>query len=59
MPLGCHIVTVTSDIVRKIPLIGKDLHELSLAAVQMFYDDACRSGYPLELEEQAVGSVRN
>jgi transaldolase len=58
--IGCHIVTVTSDIVRKIPLIGKDLHELSLETVQMFYDDAARSGYKLELtlEEQPVGSVR-
>ncbi|MGB8114465.1 MAG: transaldolase [Candidatus Sulfotelmatobacter sp.] len=58
--IGCHIVTVTSDIVKKIPLIGKDLQELSLETVQMFYDDAARSGYKLELapEEQPVGSVR-
>ncbi len=59
--IGCHIVTVTSDIVKKIALIGKDLHELSLETVQMFYDDAARSGYKLELapEEQPVGSVRS
>jgi transaldolase len=59
--IGCHIVTITSDIVRKIPLIGKDLHDLSLETVQMFYDDAARSGYKLELapEEQAVGANRD
>jgi transaldolase len=58
--IGCHIVTVTSDIVKKIPLIGKDLQELSLETVQMFYDDAARSGYKLELapEDEPVESVR-
>jgi transaldolase len=58
--IGCHIVTVTSDILKKIPLIGKDLNELSLETVRMFYDDAARSGYRLELapEEQPVGSSR-
>lgn len=56
--IGCHIVTVTSDILKKIPLVGKDLHDLSLETVQMFYDDATRSGYKLELaqEERSVES---
>jgi transaldolase len=57
--IGCHVITVTSDVLRKIPLIGKDLHDFSLETVQMFYNDALRSGYKLDLtrEEQTVGSL--
>jgi transaldolase len=57
--IGCHVITLTSDILKKIRLIGKDLHDLSLETVQMFYDDAARSGYKLELalEEHPVGST--
>jgi transaldolase len=58
--IGCHIITVTSDVLKKIPLIGKDLHDFSLETVQMFYNDAADSGYRLELtaEEQLVGSEK-
>jgi len=45
--IGCHIITVTSDILKKLTLIGKDLDELSLETVKMFYDDATRAGYEL------------
>ena len=57
--IGCHIITVTSDILKKIDLIGRDLHDFSLETVQMFYDDATRSGYKLKAveEEQPVGSI--
>jgi transaldolase len=57
--IGCHIITVTSDILKKLSLIGKDLHDFSLETVQMFHDDAARSGYTLELaaEERPVGSL--
>jgi transaldolase len=57
--IGCHVITVTSDVLKKIPLIGKDLHDFSLETVQMFYNDAVRSGYRLDLtrEEQTVGSL--
>lgn len=41
---GCHIITVTHDILKKIPLVGKDLKEFSLETVRMFYDDARASG---------------
>jgi transaldolase len=47
--IGCHIITVTSDVLKKISLIGKDLHEFSLETVRMFHDDAARSSYTLEL----------
>lgn len=46
--IGCHIITVTSDLLKKVNLIGKDLHDFSLETVQMFHDDAARSGYTLE-----------
>jgi transaldolase len=46
--IGCHIITVTSDVLKKIDLIGKDLHQFSLETVRMFHDDAARSGYTLE-----------
>jgi len=45
---GCHIITVTNDILRKLHLIGKDLSDYSLETVKMFYDDGVKSGYALE-----------
>lgn len=38
---GCHIITITHDIFKKLSLIGKDLNEFSLETVKMFYDDIC------------------
>ena len=46
--IGCHIITVTNDILKKLALVGKDLHDYSLETVKMFYDDAVKSGYTLE-----------
>jgi transaldolase len=45
--IGCHIITATPDILKKISLHGKDLHDYSLETVQMFYDDARKSGFTL------------
>ncbi|MCI0604812.1 transaldolase [bacterium] len=45
--IGCHILTATTDILKKLELIGKDLNELSLETVKMFYDDATKAGYHL------------
>lgn len=45
--VGCHIITATPDILRKLDLVGKDLHEYSLETVRMFYDDARKAGYRL------------
>jgi transaldolase len=42
---GCHIITITNDILKKTPLFGKDLSQLSLETVQMFYSDAQSAGY--------------
>jgi transaldolase len=41
---GCHIITVTPDLLRKLDLLGKDLHQFSLETVRMFYDDALSAG---------------
>ena len=38
--IGCHIITVTPDLLAKLTLFGKDLDEFSLDTVQMFHDDA-------------------
>jgi transaldolase len=45
--VGCHIITVTADILRKLPLIGRNLEEYSLETVKMFYDDANAAGFSL------------
>lgn len=42
---GCHIITITNDILKKVPQMGKDLNQLSLETVQMFYSDAQSAGY--------------
>ena len=43
----CDIITVTPDIIKKLPMLGKDLTQLSLETVQMFYNDAQSAGYKI------------
>ena len=45
--IGCHIITVTADLLKKLPLVGKDLAAYSLDTVKMFHDDARQAGYTL------------
>ncbi len=45
--IGCHIITATHDILRKIPLLGKGLDQYSLDTVKMFHADAESAGYVL------------
>ena len=45
--IGCHIITVSHDILKKLSLVGKDLNEYSLDTVKMFYNDAREAGYTL------------
>ena len=45
--VGCHIITATSDVLKKLDLFGKDLHDYSQETVQMFYDDAVKSRFAL------------
>jgi transaldolase len=43
--IGCHIITVTHDILGKLALVGKDLDDYSLETVRMFHDDAAAAGF--------------
>ena len=45
--VGCHIITVTPDLLKKVELIGKDLGDFSLDTVKMFHRDAADAGYQL------------
>jgi transaldolase len=45
--IGCHIITVTHDLLKKLSLVGKDLDEFSLDTVKMFYSDAQKAGFKL------------
>lgn len=45
--IGCHIITVTNDILKKLALIGKDLGDYSLDTVKMFFDDGKKAGFTL------------
>lgn len=45
---GCHIITVTQDLLDKLQTVGKDLSEFSLETVRMFYEDAKAAGYAIE-----------
>ena len=45
--IGCHIITVTNDILKKLSQVGYDLDEYSLDTVKMFYSDARAAGYTL------------
>jgi transaldolase len=45
--IGCHIITVTNDLLKKLDLIDKDLNGYSLDTVRMFYDDAKAAGFKL------------
>jgi transaldolase len=45
--IGCHIITVTNDILQKLSLVGRDLSEYSLDTVKMFYNDGVAAGFEL------------
>jgi transaldolase len=45
--IGCHIITVTHDILKKLDFVGRDLDDFSLETVRMFHDDAQRAGFTI------------
>jgi transaldolase len=45
--IGCQIITVTGDLLKKLCLLGKSLDDYSLETVKMFYDDARAAGFSL------------
>jgi transaldolase len=45
--VGCHIITMTHDLLAKLKNLGKDLDQFSLETVQMFHNDATAAGFAL------------
>jgi transaldolase len=45
--IGCHVITVTHDLLEKLGSLGRDLDEFSLATVKMFFEDGQAAGYSL------------
>lgn len=47
--IGCHIITATNDILKKLELIGKNLEDYSLETVQMFHRDAVKADFKIAI----------
>ncbi len=45
--IGCHIITITHDLLKKLDGLGKGLERFSLETVRMFHDDALAAGFTL------------
>ncbi|HYW26495.1 MAG TPA: transaldolase [Terriglobales bacterium] len=45
--IGCHVITVTHDLLKKLPLLGRALEQHSLDTVRMFHTDAVAAGFTL------------
>lgn len=45
--IGCHIITMTNDILQKLSVVGRDLGDYSLDTVKMFYGDGKAAGFSL------------
>jgi len=52
--IGCHIITVTPEILKKLDLVNRDLEEISLDTVRMFRNDALNAGLTLPEEGKPV-----
>jgi transaldolase len=50
--IGCHIITVTNDILKKLNLVGKDLSDYSLETVKMFRNDAVKAEFSLPIKNE-------
>lgn len=51
---GCHIITITNDILKKIYMIGNSLEQLSLETVKMFYKEAQEANYKIMNDKKGV-----
>lgn len=51
--IGCHIITATNDILKKLALVGKDLDKYSLETVEMFHKDAVAAGFDIAVRAAA------
>ncbi len=45
--VGCYVITMTYDALKKLSLVNKDLDAYSLGAVKMFKEDIQKAGYQL------------
>lgn len=45
--VGCHIITMTHDLLKKLDCLGKNLEQFSLETVRMFHGDAAAAGFTL------------
>jgi transaldolase len=45
--IGCQVITVTNDILKKLSFVGYDLESYSLDTVKMFYSDAVAAGFKI------------
>jgi transaldolase len=52
--IGCHIITVTEEILKKLPLLGGDLKQVSLDTVRMFYNDAQSAAYQIKTDKKVI-----
>jgi transaldolase len=43
--IGCHVITVTHDMLKKLSLLGRELEDFSLDTVRMFHRDALAAGF--------------
>jgi len=48
--IGCHIITATNDILKKLSLLGKNLEDYSLETVEMFHRDALAAKYDIKAD---------
>jgi len=55
--IGCHIITVTNDILAKLAMVDKDLTDYSLDTVKMFYRDAMAAGFTIDAAPAAKRAV--
>lgn len=54
--IGCHIITVSHDVLAKLSLVGKDLDEYSLETVKMFHKDAAAAGFAIATPARRAAS---
>ena len=52
---GVHIITLTEDLLKKLPLLGGDLEQVALDTVKMFFNDAQAVGYQIKVKETVAG----
>ena len=43
--VGCHVITATTDLLAKLPTLGRELEAFSLETIRSLDDDAARAGY--------------